>query len=84
MANNVKNTKLNKGLNLKLLLIFLVLLWLFPLVSKSIVLHLNYSVFKKDDKSGYVELYFKIPVSTISLTENENAKYQASLSVEIC
>lgn len=83
MANNVKNTKLNKGLNLKLLLIFLVLLWLFPLVSKSIVLHLNYSVFKKDDKSGYVELYFKIPVSTISLTENENAKFQASLSVEI-
>jgi len=51
--------------------------------AKAIVVFFNYSVFKNDHKNAIIELYFKIPVSSISFQKNTNNKYYASLNYDL-
>jgi GWxTD domain-containing protein len=60
-----------------------VVLLTIPLHSKAVVVFFNYSVFKAEQGKSYVELYFKIPISTVRLVKNSNGKYIASLLLEI-
>jgi len=54
---------------------------MFSLSGHCLIVFFNYANFKSTDSTAYTELYFKIPISTVSLLKNANGKYEASVLI---
>lgn len=67
----------------KIIIITLITFTVSSFQSKALIVFMNYAVFKMDNVSSYVELYLKVPISTINIYQKENKSFEASLSVEI-
>jgi GWxTD domain-containing protein len=47
------------------------------------IVFINHSMFKASDSSAYIEIYFKIPLNTLTLQQNENNTFYGSVNYSI-
>lgn len=73
----------NANSHLRVFFLFIFFLIMGPISSFGIVVFINHGVFKNNDESSYVEIYLKVPVSSIEFQKTDKNSFKASVRVKL-